>query len=291
MSIDSTDHQAATTAPHWRAVCCGGPYNVVWSVNDLPFEWEKRCDMDTYRIVDFPVFVCAVGWCEWVVWGCGTTRIHTRLDVFVFWNLHLCFEICICVWKPAPPLEIFICVLKPAFAFWNLHLRFESRHLLSPSHDSSNGSTKTEIARKQWKSKAINQQHTKAKKAKKRNQVKKHSKLQLQTSHQAQNNLKLTTYSTRKQMSNMHKKTNCKKRADRLISQQYTKAKKAKKTTGQKTFKITNKSISKQFEFNHTHHKKTNVQPAQETQRAGHNREQRACPQATGKLDTQGVYS
>jgi len=89
----------------------------------------------------------------------------------------------------------------------------------------------------------------------------------------------------------MHKKTNCKKRADRLISQQYTKAKKAKKTTGQKTFKITNKSISKQFEFNHTHHKKTNVQPAQETQRAGHNREQRACPQATGKLDTQGVYS
>ena len=65
----------------------------------------------------------------------------------------------------------------------------------------------------------------------------------------------------------MHKKANCKKSADRLISQQYTKAKKAKKKTGQKTFKITNKSSSKQFEFNHTHHhhKKTNVQPAQES--------------------------
>ena len=42
-----------------------------------------------------------------------------------------------------------ICVLKPAFVF-------ESRHLLSPSHYSSNGSTKTEIARKQWKSKQSN---------------------------------------------------------------------------------------------------------------------------------------
>ena len=166
MSIDSTDHQAATTAPHWRAVCCGCPYNVVWSVNDLPFEWEKRCDMDTYRIVDFPVFVCAVGWCEceWMVWvWVGSVRMwyHT--------HLHTPWRICVLkpafvLWKPAPPLEIFICVLKPAFAFWNLHLRFESRHLLSPSHDSSNGSTKTEIARKQWKSKSINQQYTKAKK-------------------------------------------------------------------------------------------------------------------------------
>ena len=62
----------------------------------------------------------------------------------------------------------------------------------------------------------------------------KHSKLQ---TSQAQNNLTLSTHiTTRKQMSNLHKKANCKKSAVRLISQQYTKT---KKNAGQTKFKIT----------------------------------------------------